>query len=32
MINCAAVSVVIPTFGRASLRRAVKSALQQTSP
>jgi hypothetical protein len=27
-----AVSVVIPTVGRASLRRAVESALQQTSP
>ena len=27
-----AVSVVIPTIGRASLRRAVESALQQTSP
>ena len=25
-------SVVIPTIGRASLRRAVESALQQTSP
>jgi hypothetical protein len=27
-----AVSVVIPTIGRTSLRRAVESALQQTSP
>lgn len=32
MINGTAVSVVIPTIGRASLRSAVESALNQTSP
>ena len=32
MINGTAVSVVIPTIGRASLRTAVDSALNQTSP
>ena len=32
MIPEMAVSVVIPTIGRTSLRRAVESALQQTSP
>lgn len=32
MICSTAVSVVIPTIGRASLRRAVESALRQTSP
>jgi glycosyltransferase involved in cell wall biosynthesis len=32
MISGKAVSVVIPTIGRASLRRAVESVLHQTSP
>ena len=32
MINGTAVSVVIPTIGRTSLRTAVESALTQTSP
>jgi glycosyltransferase involved in cell wall biosynthesis len=32
VISGTAVSVVIPTVGRASLRRAVESALHQTSP
>jgi hypothetical protein len=32
MTSGTAVSVVIPTIGRASLRRAVESALHQTSP
>ena len=32
VINGTAVSVVIPTIGRASLRTAVDSALNQTSP
>lgn len=32
MIPEISVSVVVPTIGRASLRRAVESALQQTSP
>jgi glycosyltransferase involved in cell wall biosynthesis len=32
VIDGQAVSVVIPTIGRASLRRAVESALHQTSP
>lgn len=32
MISATAVSVVIPTIGRASLRTAVESVLQQTSP
>ena len=32
MISSTAVSVVIPSIGRASLRRAVESALQQTAP
>src|SRR6201988_1315286 len=32
MTSGTAVSVVIPSIGRASLRRAVESALRQTSP